>query len=252
MKKFLLLTAFISLFSLAQAQEFHYGVFLGANLNTMKIDNNLLIGSNPDFCKKQMTTGFNGSAFAEYVFGEHIGVQAELGFAQYGYSLKLDNEASFPMEDVGTVTTKEFGEEKTTLNSINLALMFKCYFFDQHLAIDLGVQPNWACSVSRHDEIYTSVALDGQILDETSIDTTMKLDRSTSFHPFNFSAIAGATYNINKNFFVSARYIHGFMNTFFKDEEAGYFENGEYVIKTVRTEYLSKRRSIQLAIGWRF
>lgn len=248
MKKFLLLLTFISFVMMTKAQKFHYGIFAGANLNNMKIATDLYLGSDIDNCKKQMTVGFQGGGFAEYSFNKYIGIQAEFRGSQSGYRLNLENEETLDLEELGSMTTTILGKGKTTIKSLNLALLFKCYLLNQHLAIDLGVQPNWIKSISRYEEGSTSVTFNGEVMSEESTDTTFHLKRGTDFHPFNFSIIGGATYYINKNIFVSARYIYGLKDIFIK--EVGYIIDGDYVIESL--DQISKDRIIQFSLGWRF
>lgn len=248
MKKFLLLATLVSFVMITKAQDFHYGIFAGASLNNMKIATDLYLGSDIDNCRKQMTVGFQFGSFAEYSFNKHLGIQAELSYSQYGYRLDLEQETTMDLEDLGSMTTTVLGNGRTSTKNINLVLMFKYYMLNKHLAIDLGVQPNWITSVMRHEEGSTSITFNGEVMSEESTDTTFHLKRGTEFHPFNFSIIGGATYYINKNIFVSARYIFGLKDIFIK--EVGYIRDEDYVIESI--DQLSKNRVIQLSLGWRF
>ena len=249
MKRLLSLAAFISLFTIAYSQEFHYGVFAGTNLSTMKIGNELYLCSDVDNCKKQMTVGFHGGAFAEYSFNKYLGVQAEFSYSQYGYRLKIDKEDSYALGEMGSMVTHVTGKGGSRIDNINLSLLFKCYLFNKRVAIDFGVQPNWALSARRQEEIITTVSLNDEVMNEEVIDTTFNLKKGSEFHPFNFSVVGGATYYINENIFLSARYIFGLKDIFMR--EVGYFTDDNKYYTEIQNQ-ISKNRVIQIALGWRF
>lgn len=252
MKKTLFLAAFIFSLTLAQAQKLHYGYLAGANLNRMKLDTELYLNCDYDNCKRPFALGFREGIFVEYTFLDFLGIQGEVSFNEYGYRLKINNETSreYPIEEGMTIveTSISEGRGKTIMNDISVSLLLKFYLCKQRFSIDLGAQPSWTLSAYREEEVSvtTAVSLDGVELGRET--TNSEFSNSIPFAPYNFSVIGGASYYINKNIFVSARYMFGLEDIFSK--EAGYIVDEEYIIKTIPQE--SKNRVIQLSLGLRF
>lgn len=244
MKKILLFFICVTFIKIVNAQEFHYGLFAGANLNTMKIGSDLYSGG-IDNTDKLMTIGFRGGAFAEYSFNKNVGVQSELSFSQSGYRIINEN-----INEAGNERFIYTNKQERIINDISLDLIFKWYLFNQRLAIDLGVQPSLTCSVRNvSEQSFSRDSLNINMSKQVLSETTTLMKRNEEYRSFNLSVIGGASYYIKKNVFVSARYIFGMTDIFTK--EVGKFnENNEYIIE--RKNQLSRKRSLQLCLGWRF
>lgn len=244
MKKYIYLILFLTIVKISASQEFHYGLYAGANINTMKIANDLYINSDSDKTEKLMALGFRGGLFAEYSFNEHIGIQADLSFSQYGY--RLINEMEFYGDN--TKITFSNKEERMT-NDISLALMFKYYILDKKISFDLGLQPSYTAAVRVFtSERLTQDSLNVNFSSNSLTDTIFRMDKS-SYRPLNLSVIGGLTCYISKNVFFTMRYMFGMTDLFVK--EVGRFdEEGNYSIEKINQ--LSRNRVIQLGLGWRF
>lgn len=244
MRKYIYLVLFLTIVKFSVSQEFHYGLYAGANINTMKIANDLYINSNFDKTEKLMTLGFRGGVFAEYSFNEHIGIQADLSFSQYGY--RLINEMEFYGDNTKITFTNK---EERMVDDISLALMFKYYILNKRLSFDLGVQPSYTASVRVFtSELLAQDSLNVNFSSQSLTDSTFRMDKS-KYNPVTLSVMGGVTCYINKNVFFTMRYMFGLTDLFVK--EVGRFdEEGKYYIDKVNQ--LSRNRVIQLGLGWRF
>ncbi len=242
--RFILIGLFLLFSKLVNSQDFHYGLYAGANINTMKIANDLYINSNVDDTEKLMSLGFRAGFFGEYSFNDYFGVEMDLSFSQHGY--RLMNEFEFYGDNSQiTLSTKE---EKMS-NDISLALMFKYYTLNKKLSIDLGVQPAYTFMVrSFASETLKQDSLNVNFSSNLLVDTVLVLDKST-YNPFNLSVTGGVTCYFSENVFMTIRYMFGLTDLFVK--EVGKFdEEGCYY--TERVNLLSRNRVLQLGLGWRF
>lgn len=249
MKKITFVFTFISFLTFAKAQDFHYGIFATPNLSSMKIGSDLYINSDIDNCSKSMFLGLSIGAFTEYSFGEHVGIQLDLAYSQYGYNLKLEQDNSFNISEDNVMSTLFSGEEKTRFSDVDMTFIFKYYLFDKRLALDLGVRPAFMTSVSRDLMSENVIKYNGTVMEQNSVDTTFNLKKGNEFNVFSLSAVGGITYYMTQGFFVEARYVFGMTDVFVK--EVGRFDNNDdYVIEEINQ--LSKNRMLQFGIGWRF
>lgn len=251
MKKLLFLLTFFSFVIATNAQELSYGFLIGGNLSTMKIGTELSLNSDVDNCRKPLMLGFKEGLFLEYSFLDFLGVQAELSFSELGYRLKLDSETNSEVS-AGQMTfhrtISSQGDGKTVINDISLSLLLKCYLFNRHLSVDLGVQPDWVLSTYREESLVKkeTITYEGEVMSQTTIETNDA--SSVQFNSRNLSIIGGATYYINEKLFVSARYMFGMKDNFVK--EVGYLKGDEYIIENI--DQLSRNRVVQLTLGLRF
>lgn len=243
MKKILLILLFVSLFSQISAQEFRFGIFGGVNVNTMELSPDCYINNDIESTEKLMSLGFRGGFSAEYIFGEHLGLQTDLFYAQYGY--RLINEIKFVGENSKIVLGNK--EERVT-HDISLSLMLKYYLFDQKIALDLGVMPSCTYMVRAFTEETLSIdSMNVNFSCNTLTDSTYIIGRDEGYNMLSLSAIGGLTYYVSDNVYFSMRYVYGLTDLFFNNVgEKRRYNNNE------KTDVLSRNRVIQLGLGLRF
>lgn len=242
--RFILVGLFMLFTQFVNSQDFHYGLYAGVNVNTMKITNDLYVSSDVGNTEKLMSLGFRAGLFGEYSFNDSFGIEVDMSFSQHGY--RLMNEFEF-YGDNSKITLSN--KEEKMSNDISLALMFKYYTLKKKLSIDLGIQPAYTFMVkSFASEMLIQDSLNVNFSSNSLGDTVFVMDKST-YNPFNLSMVGGVTCYFSENVFMTVRYMFGLTDLFVK--EVGKFdEDGCYHTEPVNQ--LSRNRVIQLGLGWRF
>lgn len=245
MRRFLLLSILFSLFFVVRSQDFRYGFFAGANLNTMKLADELYIHNDKENTDKLISLGFRAGFFGEYSINKHLGIQADLSFSQYGY--RLINELEFIGENNSIIYDKKI---ERMSNDISLALMFKFYLLDKRVAIDIGLQPSYTCDMREFDE--EKLMIDSLHVNfSTTIlsDSIIHMKKDANYNAFNLSAIGGITCMLSDHFFFNARYVFG-LTDIFVEEVVRFDDYDTYYTEAVNQ--LSRNRVVQLGFGWKF
>ena len=204
MKKVLLLAACVVMASGAFAQ-FSWGIKGGLNISSLT-----------EVPSNQMKTGIYVGAFAEYQFNDFIAIQPEVVYSRQGVAYDIVKE--------NNVTERN----RIRANYINIPILAKVYLLD-NLSLDLGPQIGFVLTAK---DFYKSVDTnDGR--DVTNFKSQMD---KNNYNVVDFSIAMGATYKLNENIFVSARYGLGITNFFNKD----------------KTGVNGKNSVIQLGMGFAF
>lgn len=246
-----------------QAQKkFNYGFYLGCGINWMKIDNSLyyddsevhvdvekivlpdtiivnVLGArylDVDNAKVNPTAGFMAGGFFELLVKETFGIQFDLMYNQYGYNLSgtVEKENS---DESGSVV---YGYNATTrFKNISLAVLAKIHVLNDHLSIDLGVQPSYCARAEK--ETHKSISLKSH-----------SYSSGEDYKPFNLSLVGGVTGCIGSHLLVGARYNFGLLDLLYK-KSAHYIED----TKEIKYSYSgspveSKTSSVQITVGYRF
>lgn len=163
MKKLFVVIAAVFVSTGAFAQHFEWGVKAGLNLATQtKVDD------------LKMRPGLYAGAFAEYVIGDYVGVQAELMYSMMGAKAKYDG---------ATATDKT--------DYIVLPIYAKLYILEG-LSVDIGPQFGYMVSAKLK-------GTDGDA--SATVSYYDDVDKK-----FDVSAVLGLSYKLNFGLDVSAHY----------------------------------------------
>lgn len=185
MKKVLLLAACVVMATGAFAQ-FSWGIKGGLNVSSLT-----------DVPTNQMKTGIYVGAFAEYKFNDFIAIQPEVVYSRQGVAYGIVKEGDSKLRN------------RVRANYINIPVLARLYLLD-NLTLDLGPQIGFVLTAKDFSKgVDTS---DGRDV----VNAKSRLDKN-SYNVVDFSIAMGATYNLNENLFVSARYGLGITNFFDKD-----------------------------------
>ncbi len=216
MKKLIFIIAAVLLTTGAFAQKgFYYGVKAGVNISNISNYTDWY-GSDT---KSQVYTGFYAGAFAEYRFGNVVGLQLEAMYSRQGDRVKQDKS-----------DYKYIGGEK--MDYINVPLILKIYPIKK-LSIEIGPQFGFVVGAKYMSKY---VGTDGDRWVEKDTESLYSSDYKT----FDLSLAMGVSYQLTDMLEVTARYNMGFTKMFSDD----YDNAGDYGP--------FKNRVLQIGMGLRF
>ncbi len=187
MKKLIVAAVAVFAFSV-NAQEVKFGAKAGLNLANLSGD---LDGDN------DMKIGFNVGGFAEIKLSDKFYLQPELLFSTQG--TKAENSRTS-----NGITYKNEGT--FSLNYVNIPIMAK-YYIAEGFSAEFGPQIGFLASVKR--EVTTTISGNG--FNETETESSTSKDNLSTV---DFGLNIGASYDINENIFVNARYNIGLNNVY--------------------------------------
>jgi opacity protein-like surface antigen len=217
MKKVLMLSLALILGIGANAQ-IKYGVKAGLNLSNLSVLEATHDGeSRSEDLDKSMSVGFHAGGFANFSFGQYVGLQPELLFSMQGGKFKKgEYKASY------------------TFDYINVPVLVDIKPF-ANFSILAGPQIGF--------NIYKSATEEYEGESETTsgseFDEVYKNGDKKFFKGFDFAAVVGLQYTFIEHLTVGARYNIGLTNSFIDD-------NDEY------SEKGWKNSVIQVSVGWTF
>lgn len=264
MKKLVLfLGLFVLIFNNIVAQERHnYGFYLGCGINWMKLDKSFYYDDSevdmeneviplPDTvivhtisakyleindAKVKPMASFMVGGFYEYQTSDIFGLQFELMYNQYGYKITGYVEK----ENVSSEGSMIYDYKATEkLSNLSAAILARIHLLNQHLSIDLGIQP--------------SVCLRAVKYANKSVGSKEVIYKSgTDYKPFNLSIVGGVTGCIGKHLILGARYNLGLLDilnvkTVYLDKD-----EGDGILKYLYSKAESKTSSVQITIGYKF
>lgn len=246
-----------------RAQEnSNYGFYLGCGINWMKIDSRLhyddsevyvetekivlpdttivrITGAHyleVDDAKTNPTTGFMLGGFYELLVNETFGIQFDLMYNQYGYKVK----GTVERENADQPGSVIYDYNATTrFKDISFALLAKIHLLDQHLSVDLGVQPSYCARAER--ETHKSISVKNH-----------SYSSGKDYRPFNLSVVGGVTGCLGGHFLIGARYNLGLLDLLY--QKSAYYNKDDDEIKYLysNSPVESKTSSVQITVGYKF
>jgi hypothetical protein len=187
MKKYILTTVIVFVFTFTNAQEIKFGAKAGLNIAN-------LTGYFPD---SSPLTGFNVGVFAEIKIANKFAVQPELLFSTQGNKMKV------PVLDASSDYLYSY-DGKWNLSYLNLPVMAKYYILDK-LSIETGPQIGLLLSAKAK---YSS---DDRALPSLNT-STAEYDIKNYIKSVDLGLNFGATYDFSENLSVNFRYNLGLAN----------------------------------------
>lgn len=186
MKKYILTTVIVFVFTLTNAQKIKFGAKAGLNIAN-------LTGYFPD---SSPLTGFNIGVFGEIKITNKFAVQPELLFSTQGNKMKI------PVLDISSVFLYSY-DGKWNLSYLNLPVMAKYYILDK-LSIETG--PQIGLLLSAKAKYSSDKAL-------PSLNTsTAEYDIKNYIKSVDLGLNFGVTYDVSKNLSFNFRYNLGLAN----------------------------------------
>ncbi|WP_291096835.1 MULTISPECIES: porin family protein [unclassified Empedobacter] len=138
--------------------------------------------------------GFSAGLYGHFPLTERFAVQPEVNFARIGGKLKDE------VTEVGNTTVKT--KNKTTLDYIQVPVMFKYYPGASRFNVEAGPQFGYNVYASNKTQVSTYV-------NNTVYNTEEKTDIKDNVKDFDFGVNFGLGYNVTDNINVGARYYMG-------------------------------------------
>lgn len=211
MKKILTSTVIVIICSFSQAQEINYGFKLGGNLSN-------LVGDYPEDTEPVITSdnksklGVNVGMFLEYEINNNFSFQPELLFSLQGNKYETKEEY---FDDFTNQNEKVTLTQTTRLSYINLPLILK-YHVTEKIDIEFGPQIGYLVGAKAdfeyqdanfpedNEEITIDLLNDGTY---NFLGATIQWQEA--INRFDYGLNLGASYDINENIFIQARYYYG-------------------------------------------
>lgn len=262
-KTSLFLGLLLLIINIVSAQEKHnYGFFLGCGINWMKLDKSFYYDDSevdmtnevihfPDTtivhtisaqylevndAKIKPTASFMIGGFYEYQTSGLFGLQFELMYNQYGYKMT----GTVEKENVSSEGSTIYNYKSTTkLSNISAAILARFHLLNQHLSIDLGVQP----SVCLKDVKNANRSIGSKEVHYQS---------GTDYKPFNLSIVGGVTGCIGRHLLVGARYNFGLLDVLYAKSVYLNKDEDTETLKYLYSKAESKTSSVQITVGYKF
>lgn len=218
----------IFLFSVCMtAQEIGFGAKAGLNISSLR-------GDYPQGVDKKPAIGFHIGGFAQYDINEQLAIQPELLFSMQGVITEL------VQEDFSLTQTYR-------LNYFNLALMGKYKVIDK-LSVEFGPQIGYTLSAKSKwdykdaEDSSRNETITVDLLNEIAFDFQGEtIEGQGRINRFDLGLNLGASYDLNKNMFVQARYNFGIVVV----------DNNSTAPQSTNSWNL-KNSVLQLSVGYKF
>ena len=194
MKKITLLSLFVFVFGIINAQKSQFGIKGGLNISNQT---NIVetLGA-PQ--KSSSIIGFNIGGFVEIKISDKFSVQPELLYSTQGGKLNSEVFLRTNPEEPGELFDVEF---KSSLSYVNIPVMFK-YYVVKKLSLELGPQLG----------ILVGSKIKQTLTSQNTGQTSSNDDSGDFYNSIDYGMNIGTAYAISKNISAEIRYSIGLSN----------------------------------------